>query len=52
VKRGDDVPSSKLVSVEQFKDFVRRVVATPKKEVERRLAEERRQRRMKRTRQK
>jgi len=45
VKRGDDAASTELVSVEKFKDFVRRIVAVPKKEIERRLAEERQRRR-------
>jgi hypothetical protein len=44
VKRGDDAASTELVSVEKFKDFVRRVVSVPKKEIDRRLAEQRRQR--------
>jgi hypothetical protein len=44
VKQGEDATRTKLVPLEQFKAFVRRVVAVPKEEVERRLAAERRRR--------
>jgi len=43
VKRGD-AESTPLVPVEEFRAFVRRVVAAPKKEVDRKLAAEQRQR--------
>jgi hypothetical protein len=48
VKRGDDAASTELVSLEKFKDFVRRVVSVPKKEIDRRLAEQRKHRAAKR----
>jgi len=41
VKRGDDATSTELIPIEKFKDFVRRVVAVPKKEIDRRLEEQR-----------
>jgi hypothetical protein len=48
VKRGDDAASTELVDVEDFKNFLRRIVAVPKAAIDRRLAEERRRRAAKR----
>jgi len=45
VKRGGHASSTRLVSVEEFKDFVRRIISVPKKEIDRRLAEQREHRR-------
>jgi len=41
VKRGD-ATSTKLVPMDQFKDFVRRVVSVPKKEIARALSKHKR----------
>jgi len=49
-KRRGDAATTELVPVEQFKEFVRRVVSVPKKEVDRKLAEQRRNRQAKRAR--
>ena len=51
MKRGD-AASTPLVSLAEFKDFVRRIVAVPKKEIDRKLAEQRQRRAKKRTRHK
>jgi hypothetical protein len=51
VKRGD-AASTPLVSLAEFKDFVRRVVAVPKKEIDRKLAAQRQRRAVKRGRRK
>ena len=42
MKRGDDATTTELVPMEQFKEFVRRVVSVPKKEIARKLDERRR----------
>jgi hypothetical protein len=52
VKQGDDATSTELVPEEQFKDFVRRIISVPKKEIDRKLEAQRRHRKAERDRRK
>jgi len=42
VPRGSKAESVELVSMDKFKAFVRRIVSVPKKEIDRRISEQKR----------